>query len=133
LPVALASIATLAFTWRIARRGLASLGVAPALATWALATMALPFAIGRSVATDPFLAAAIAGFWALAPSPAAIALLGLGFFIKGPVVFVATVLPVCVLAVWERSREPLRRLGPGWSWALFAAIGLPWFAIAVAG
>src|SRR5205823_4285029 len=86
----------------------------------------------RSVATDPFLAAAVAGFWALAPSPWAIALLGLGCLIKGPVVLVPTVLPLLVVAAWDRSRAPLRRLGPGWSWALFSGVALPWFVAVVA-
>jgi 4-amino-4-deoxy-L-arabinose transferase-like glycosyltransferase len=97
-----------------------------------LATMALPFALGRTLATDPFLAATVATFWALAPSPAAIAALGLGFFIKGPVVLVPTLLVLLAASAWSRSRAPLRLLGPGWSWALFAGIGLPWYAIVAA-
>ena len=129
IPVALASLFTLAFAWVAARRRFAGLAAQPALVIGVLATMALPFALGRTLAADPFLAAAVAGFWALAPSPAAIALLGLGFFIKGPVVFVFTLAPLLAAAAWGRSREPLRLLAPGWSCALFAGIALPWFIV----
>lgn len=129
IPVALASLLTLVFAWVAARRRFAGVAAQPALVIGTLATMALPFALGRTLATDPFLATAVAGFWALAPSPVAIALLGLGFFIKGPVVFVFTLAPLLVAAAWGRNRGPLRLLAPGWSWALFAGIALPWFIV----
>ena len=127
IPVAVASICALAFAWMAARRRFLGLGGPPAIVIGLLATMSLPFALGRTLAADPFLAAAVAGFWALAPSPTAIVMLGFGFFAKGPVVFVLTLLPVLVVAAWGRSRAPLRLLGPVWSWGLFAAIALPWF------
>lgn len=130
LPVAAASACTLAFTWNAVRRRFAGLSVSASLALWMLATMAAPFVLGRALATDPFLTAATTGYWAFAPSPAAIALLGLGFLIKGPVVFVPTLMPVLACAAWERSRAPLELLGSAWSWAGFAAIGLPWFVLA---
>src|SRR6185295_4543207 len=99
---------------------------------WMIATMALPFAFGRTLGSDAFLAAAVAGFWAFAPSPVAIAMLGLGFLIKGPVVLVPTLLPVLAAAAWARSRTSFRLLGPGWSWTLFALIGLPWYVLSAA-
>ena len=129
LPVALASLLTLAFTALAARRGFASLRVRPGLAVWLLGTSALFLTIGRALASDPFLAAAVAGFWALAPSAWAPALLGAGFLVKGPVVLVPTVLVVLMVAALARDRAPLARLGPARTWWLFAAIGLPWFLI----
>ncbi len=129
LPVALATMLTFAFTWMAARGRFAPLGISPGLTLWMLGTMALPFAFGRTIATDPFLAMTVAGFWALAPSTAGIALVGLGFFIKGPVVFVPTLLPVLVAAAWARSRAPLGVLGSGRAWLLAAAIALPWYLI----
>jgi 4-amino-4-deoxy-L-arabinose transferase-like glycosyltransferase len=147
LPVAAATACTLLFMWIAVRRRFGGLdrGVPaqrgegshdappdPALTVWMMATMALPFALGRTLGSDAFLAAAVAGFWALAPSPAAIGMLGLGFLIKGPVVLVPTLLPVLAAAAWARSRASLRLLGPGWSWTLFAVIGLPWYVVSVA-
>ncbi|HEY2954204.1 MAG TPA: glycosyltransferase family 39 protein [Candidatus Eisenbacteria bacterium] len=132
LPVALASLLTLGFTAMAARRTFAPLGVRPGLAAWVLGTTALSLAVGRALASDPFLAATVAGFWALAPSPWATALLGLGFLDKGPVVLVPTVLAVLVVAALSRDRAPLARLGPARGWWLFAAIALPWYLIAAA-
>jgi hypothetical protein len=91
--------------------------------------MALFAALGRSVATDPFLTAAVLLYWALAPSPWALAALGLGFLAKGPVVFLHTALPVLVAALWGRDRRTLSLLGPAWGWWLCAAIALPWFLL----
>ena len=125
LPVALASLLTLALTALAARRGFASLGVRPGLAAWILGTSALFLAIGRAVASDPFLAATVAGFWALAPSAWAPALLGAGFLVKGPVVLVPTLVIVLAVAALSRDRAPLARLGPARTWWLFAAIGAP--------
>jgi len=129
LPVALASIVSLACVARIAARQFASWGALPARTVWVLGTMVLFAAIGRSVATDPFLTAAVLLYWALAPSPWALAALGLGFLAKGPVVFVHTALPVLVAALWGRDRRTLALLGPAWGWWLCAAIALPWFLI----
>jgi 4-amino-4-deoxy-L-arabinose transferase-like glycosyltransferase len=132
LPVALASLLTLAFTALAARRGFASLGVRPGLAVWLLGTSALFIAIGRALASDPFLAATVAGFWALAPSAWAPALLGAGFLVKGPVVLVPTLVVVLAVAALSRDRAPLARLGPARAWWLFAAIGAPWYLVVAA-
>ena len=131
LPTALATVAVLALSVVALRRRFGALTPAGP-ATWMLGTSALFFALGRSVASDPYLAAAVAGFWALAPSPWALGALGIGFLVKGPVVLVPTVLVVLVAAAWARDRSMLRMLGPAWGWALFAAIGLPWFLIVAA-
>jgi 4-amino-4-deoxy-L-arabinose transferase len=111
LPVALASIVSLACVGRIAARPFASWGAPPARAIWVLGTMALFAALGRSVATDPFLTAAVLLYWALAPSPWALAALGLGFLAKGPVVFVHTALPVLVAASMRPARCHARPAG----------------------
>ena len=129
LPVALASIVSLACVARIAARQFASWGAHPARTVWVLGTMVLFAALGRSVATDPFLTAAVLLYWALAPSPWALAAVGLGFLAKGPVVFLHTALPVLVAALWGRDRRTLALLGPAWGWWLCAAIALPWFLI----
>ena len=132
LPVALASLLTLGFTAIAARGRFGALGVRPGLAVWLLGTSALFLAIGRALASDPFLTAAVAGFWALAPSPWAPLLLGAGFIAKGPVVLAPTVLPVLAIALFSRDRAPLARLGPARGWWLFAAIALPWYLIVAA-
>ena len=132
VPAALAGIATLALVAWIARRRLAPLGIPPALGVWILGSSLLFFVLGRSVATDPFLTASVAAFWALAPSPWALGALGLGFLIKGPVVLVPTALCVLVAAAWSRERGALARLGPAWGWALFVAIAVPWYLIVAA-
>jgi 4-amino-4-deoxy-L-arabinose transferase len=132
LPVALASLATLLFTVRLARRRFGALIASPALAGWLLGSSVLFLAIGRTLASDPFLAAAVAGFWALAPSPWALALLGLGFLAKGPVVFVTTVLPVLLAAAWGRERRTLALLGPARGWLAFAVVALPWYLVVLA-
>jgi 4-amino-4-deoxy-L-arabinose transferase-like glycosyltransferase len=132
LPVALASLVILAFTALAARRSFAALGVRPGLAAWVLGTSALFIAIGRALASDPFLAATVAGFWALAPSAWAPALLGAGFLVKGPVVLVPTLVVVLAVAAFARDRAPLARLGPARAWWWFAAIGFPWYLIVVA-
>ena len=129
IPVALATTLTLAFAWIAARRRFAPLGISPVATLWMLGTMVLPFALGRTIATDPFLSMAVAGFWALAPSTLGIALIGLGFFIKGPVVLVPTLLPVLVAAAWARDRSTLGVLGSRRAWLLCAAIALPWYVI----
>ena len=131
LPVALASLAVLICTAVAARRRFAALGIRPALSVWMLGTMLLFVAIGRALASDPFLAAAVAAYWALAPSPWALAALGAGFLAKGPVVFVHTALPVLLVALWRRERSMLAWLGPWPGWLLFAAIALPWYLVMV--
>ena len=132
LPVALASLLTVAFTALAARRTFAPLGVRPGLAVWVLGTTALFIGIGRSLASDPFLAATVAGFWALAPSAWAPALLGAGFVVKGPVVLMPTLVVVLAVAALSRDRAPLAWLGPARAWWWFAAIGVPWYLIVAA-
>jgi len=132
VPAALAALATLAFTTRIARRFAPSLEVTPGIAVWILGSSLMFFVLGRSLATDPFLTAAVAGFWALAPSPIALGLLGAGFLAKGPVVLALTALPLLAAAAWERRPELLGWLGPRRGWALFALIALPWYLLVVA-
>lgn len=151
LPVAFAALALLALTAAMARRRFApALGAhgrgasagpgtrVPTLALWVLGSSLLFLGPGRAVSCDPYLAAAVAVFWWRAGSPWALAALGAGFLIKGPVVFVPTVLPVLVIAAWERiaaTRGPrdvrehpvLGLLGPARGWIVFALIALPWF------
>jgi 4-amino-4-deoxy-L-arabinose transferase-like glycosyltransferase len=132
LPVAFASIVSLACVGTIAGRRFAAWGAPPARAIWVLGSMVLFAALGRSLASDPFLTAAVLLFWALAPSPWALGALGLGFLAKGPVVFLHTALPVLVAAAWGRDRRTLSLLGPARGWWLFAAVALPWFLILAA-
>ncbi len=132
VPVALAAIATLLFTALAARRRFGALVASPTLAAWLLLGTALFAAAGRTLASDPFLAAAVAGWWALAPSPWALALLGAGFMAKGPVVLLPTLLPVLVAAAWKRERAPLALLGPGWGWLGFGVVALPWYLVVAA-
>jgi 4-amino-4-deoxy-L-arabinose transferase len=131
LPATLAAILTLLLTVSIARRRFAPT-VAPAAAVWTLGGSALFFALGRSVATDPYLMLAVAAFWAWAPSPWALAALGVGFFAKGPVVFIPTVLAVLVAALAGRDRAALKLLGPAWGWWITAVVALPWYLLVVA-
>jgi 4-amino-4-deoxy-L-arabinose transferase len=125
LAVALASIVLLASVGLTARRR--RFGVTPGVAIWVLGTMLLFVTLGRALASDPFLAAAVGAYWALAPSSWAIAALGVGFLAKGPVVFVHTALPVLLVALWRRDRGVLEWLGPPRGWLWFGAIGLPWY------
>lgn len=132
VPVALASILTLLFTALAVRRRFAAPGLTPALAVWLLGTTALFTVTGRAVAADAYLAAAVAAFWAFAPSPWAVAAIGVGFLAKGPVVLLLTALPVAAAAALGRERATLRLLGPAWGWLPAAAIGLGWYALAAA-
>jgi 4-amino-4-deoxy-L-arabinose transferase-like glycosyltransferase len=131
LPSTLAAIATLALVPVLARRRFGALAIPPGVAAWALGSSLFFFVLGRSVATDPYLALSVTAFWTFAPSPWALAALGLGFFAKGPVAFVPTVLVVLVAALWGRDKGTLRLLGPGWGWLLFALVALPWYLIVV--
>lgn len=105
------------------------------LAPLVLASSALAFALSRLLATDIFLAAAVAGFYVawLAPGGRGrlwtFAALGVGFLIKGPVVFVHTLLPLFAVALWRRDRAVLTGLGRPLGWVLFALIALPWYVV----
>jgi 4-amino-4-deoxy-L-arabinose transferase len=132
LPAALASLAALGFTVLAARRRFGALLGDATLAGWVVASTLLFHAAGRAVASDPYLLACVAGWWALAPSAWGLAVLGLGFMAKGPVVFVPTLLPVLVAAALARDRAALARLGPARGWWVFAAVALPWYLLLVA-
>ncbi|HET9327563.1 MAG TPA: phospholipid carrier-dependent glycosyltransferase [Candidatus Eisenbacteria bacterium] len=127
----LANVATIALAAWIASRRFAALMIDSGRTAWVLGTMLLFAVIGRGLATDPFLAATVALYWALAPSTLALAALGLGFMTKGPVVFIHTLLPVLVAALWARDRRFLALLGPRRGWIVFALIGLPWYVAVV--
>lgn len=129
VPMALAAMGTLALTIVAARRQFAALGIPAGLAVWTLGASVYFLAIGRAVASDPLLALAVAGFWALAPSSWALAALGLGFAVKGPVVFVHSVVPILLVAAWGRDRRALALLGPRRGWLAFAAVALPWYLV----
>jgi 4-amino-4-deoxy-L-arabinose transferase len=128
----LASIATIALAAWIAARRFAALSIHAGRAAWVLGSMILFAVIGRGLATDPFLAAAVALYWTLAPSSLALAALGVGFMAKGPVVFLHTALPVVAGALWARDRRFLSLLGPPRGWIGFALVALPWYLIVVA-
>jgi 4-amino-4-deoxy-L-arabinose transferase-like glycosyltransferase len=127
----LADVVTIALAAWIAARRFKALAIAPGRAAWVLGSMLLFAVVGRGLATDPFLAATVTLYWALAPSPLALAAVGIGFMTKGPVVFLHTALPVLGAALWARDRRFLALLGPARGWIVFAAIALPWYLIVV--
>jgi len=104
-------------------------------------TMGLPFALSRGLATDLFqLLFVTAALVALldgvtqrssARVAAAGALLGVSMLAKGPIglLVVASIGLVVSLCVRGRARLPWR--GAAFGCALFAAIGVPWFALLV--
>ena len=103
------------------------------LAPLVLASSLLFFVLSRQLASDAFLTAAVVGFWVAHLSPRhrdgvlPLAALGLGFFIKGPVVFLHTLVPALVGAWIARDRAPLRSFAQDRGWLLFAIIGLGWY------
>ena len=132
LAALLANVITLALAAWLAARRFATLEIRAGRAAWVLGSMLLFAVVGRGLATDPFLAATVVLYWALAPSTLALAALGLGFLAKGPVVFVHTALPVLVAALWARDRRLLAWLGPARGWWAFTIVALPWYLIVVA-
>jgi len=108
------------------------------LAPVILASTFLFFAISHQLASDIFLTAAVAGFYAAVVNPRArktvwpFVALGVGFLAKGPVVLITTLLPVLLGAAWARDRALVRWLGNPWGWLVFAVIGLPWYLAVVA-
>src|SRR5262245_42723210 len=98
IPVALATLIGLACVARLVAGRFATLGASPGRVVWVTGSALLFALLGRSLASDPFLTTAVLLYWALAPSPWALAALGLGFFAKGPVVLIHTALPVLVAA-----------------------------------
>lgn len=122
---------------RIARRvrgdGSAEIALAPLI----LASAALAFAMAHQLGSDIFLAAAVGGFWAAYLDPDRrggmlpwIALAA-GFMVKGPVVFVHTVVPVIVAALWTRDRPALRALGSWRGILAFLVLSLAWYVVEV--
>src|SRR5262249_42592753 len=133
ISVVLAALLTLAFTARIAFLT----GGNGARASWILAASPLFFVLFHLASADPFLTTAVAGFHAayvderrrggLLPYVA----LGLGLFIKGPVVFVPTLLPLIGAAWWTRSWRALRPLGNVVGWLVTLVLGLAWYVYIV--
>jgi 4-amino-4-deoxy-L-arabinose transferase len=130
VPVVLAALLTLFFTAQIA----AVVGVDGSPAAWILAASPLFFILFHLASADPFLTAAVAGFHAaylsrrrLLPFVA----LGLGLLIKGPVVFVPTLLPLLAAAWWTRSWDGLRGLRHLGGWAIALGLGLGWYVFIV--
>ena len=116
--------------WCTARMGRQAGG---ALAPMFLASSILFFAISHQLASDIFLAAAVAGFYAAMLDPRGrtkiwpFVALGVGFMAKGPVVFVTTLAPVLLAAAWVRDRALVRWLASWRGWVVFALIALPWY------
>lgn len=132
IPATLAAVAVLIALACAARGRFASLGGDAPVAIGVLATSVLFFGLSRSLASDPFLAAGVGLFWACAPSPLALAGIGIGFLAKGPVVLVHTVLPLVIVSLLRRDRAPLAQLRPASGWLVAAAIALPWFVLVIA-
>ena len=103
------------------------------LAPLVLASSLLFFVLSRQLASDAFLTASVVAFWVAHLSPKhregvlPLAALGLGFFIKGPVVFLHTLVPALAGAWLARDRTPLRSFTRNGGWLLFAVIGLGWY------
>ena len=109
----------------------------PLLAPLILASSVLFFVLSRQLASDAFLAAAVVAFWVAHLSPRyrgsvlPLAAVGLGFFIKGPVVFLHTLVPALAGAWLARDRAPLRSFAQGRGWLVFAVLGLGWYVLEV--
>jgi len=131
IPAALAGVVMLIALACATRRRFATLAGDSPLAIWLLGSAVLFVGLARSLASDPFLGAGVALFWACAPSPWALAGIGIGFLAKGPVVLVHTLLPLLVLALWPRNRRVVGLLAPAWGWSIAAAIALPWFVAVI--
>ncbi len=118
--------------WCTARIGRQAGG---ALAPTFLASSVLFFALSHQLASDIFLAAAVAGFYAAVLDPRARAsvwpfvALGVGFMAKGPVVLALTVAPVLLAALWVRGQGLARWLLSLRGWLVFALIALPWYLV----
>lgn len=129
LGAALAASFVLWCTARMARQ--AGGALAPAF----LVSSVLFFALSHQLASDIFLAAAVAGFYAAILDPRTRAslwvfvALAVGFMAKGPVVLVLTVGPALLAAAWARDGSPARALASWRGWLLFAVIALPWYLV----
>ena len=135
---ALAAGVILWCTARIARH-VPSEGVSPdeaaARAPLLLASMVLFFAISHQLASDIFLAAAVAWYYAAIFDPRSrttiwpYVALGVGFMAKGPVVLVLTAVPVLLASLWARDGALARTLRSRRGWLVFALVALPWYLI----
>ena len=132
IPVALATLISLLCVARLTERRFATLEVAPSRVVWVTGSMVMFAVIGRALSADPFLTLSVLLYWTLAPSAWALGAIGLGFFAKGPVVLLHTVLPVLVAAAWGRDRRVLHLLGPPRGWVLAALVAFPWYLAVVA-
>ena len=104
-------------------------------------TMGLPFALSRGLATDLFqllfvtaaLVALLEGVTQRSPAriAAAGALLGVSMLAKGPIGLLVVASIGLVVALCVRGRARLSWRGAALGCALFAAIGVPWFALMV--
>ncbi len=137
----LALVATALVVYRAARRFADPTWALPAALV--LLTSGLPFALSRGLATDLFqllfLTAALVAIVDAATrrspalSAAAGALLGVAMLAKGPIALLvaASVWLAFAIVVRDRARLPWRGVALGF--ALFAAIGVPWYALIVRG
>ena len=123
---ALAGVLLLGTTASIA----AAAGAGTLLAPLVLASAALFFALSRLLATDVFLAAAVAAFYAAYLTRERrgtlwmYVALGAGFLAKGPVVLAHTALPLVVAALWKRDARILAPLRSVRGWLVFLAMAL---------
>jgi len=119
--------------WCTARMARQTGGAPAPLAPAFLVSTILFFVLSHQLASDIFLAAAVAGFYAAVLDPRTRATLwpfialGVGFMAKGPVLFILTVAPVLLASAWARDASPARALASWRGWLLFAAIALPWY------
>jgi 4-amino-4-deoxy-L-arabinose transferase-like glycosyltransferase len=139
LPNLLAFLATLALLAQIGRVLLPTRHWLPPLI---YASTLLPLLAANIVSTDTLLAALVAGYtWAfieirqLAPHVAALrlalwALAALAFMTKGPPALLP-LLGLAIAAFFERRERPLAAYVSVPALALFALIGLSWFAIVI--
>jgi 4-amino-4-deoxy-L-arabinose transferase-like glycosyltransferase len=124
---ALAAAFVLWCTSRLARLAGGALG--PAF----LGSCVLFVVLAHQLASDMFLAAAVAGFYVAILDPRTreslwpYLAMAIGFMIKGPVVLILTVAPLLLAAAWARDVSLARWLRSGWGWVLFAVIALPWY------
>lgn len=137
----LALVATALVVYRAARRFADPAWALPAALV--LLTSGLPFALSRGLATDVFqllfVSAALVAILDAATrrsparSAAAGALLGVAMLAKGPIALLvaASVWLAFAIVVRERARLPWRGVALGF--ALFVAIGAPWYALIVHG
>ena len=54
--------------------------------------------------------------------------MALGFMTKGPVILVITLMPICVFIFWQKQAYSFKEMPWVRGLALFALVGLPWFA-----